>query len=69
MANFHMQRKCWQISQNKVAYSIKHSLQSESFESISTFLKCFDAMIKPILLYGCEVWGIEEIILQSKKMI
>ena len=26
---------------------------------ISTKLKLFDSIIKPILLYGCEIWGFE----------
>ena len=46
----------------KVAYSVKNTLQSDNFETINSFLKAFDAMVKPVILYGSDVWGIEEVL-------
>ena len=34
---------------------------SKTFLEIDTKLHLFDLMIKPILLYACEVWGYENI--------
>ena len=42
-------------------------LQSDNFESMSSFIKSFDAMVKPIILYGCDVWGIEDILKSLKR--
>ena len=50
----------------KVAYSVKNILQSDYFETISYYLKAFDAMLKPIILYGTDVWGIGEVLKLSE---
>ena len=34
---------------------------SKNDPEIYTNISLFDVMIKPILLYGCEVWGHEDI--------
>ena len=49
-----------------MAYSIKNILQSDHFETISSFLKAFDAMVKPVILNGSDVWGVEEVLKLSK---
>ena len=46
----------------KVAYNVKNTLQSETYENIPAFLKSFDAVVKPIMIYGSEIWGIEDIL-------
>ena len=35
------------------------SMYNFGIMDISTKLKLFDSIIKPILLYGCEIWGFE----------
>ena len=42
-------------------------MQSENFESIDAFTKAFDSLVKPVIWYGAEVWGIDEIINMKKR--
>lgn len=42
----------------RALYSIYSTINVYSDgKSLSLFLKLFDALVKPILLYGCEIWG------------
>ena len=42
----------------KSLYSIYSSLDVRSDQSSTRlFLKLFDSLVKPVLLYGCEIWG------------
>ena len=50
----------------KAAFSLKSSLASQNICSPALFMRLFDKLIKPILLYGCEVWAQE--ILRLKKI-
>ena len=43
----------------KVLATIKRFLSNSDTSAISIKNKLFDALIKPILLYGCEIWGPE----------
>ena len=50
--NFKVAKETLADKGEKVAYSIKNSLQSENFESIDAFKKAFDSIVKPVILYG-----------------
>jgi hypothetical protein len=41
----------------KALYSLRSALRGCTYMSVNTQLKLFDVMIKPILLYGSDVWG------------
>ena len=42
----------------KALFSIYSSLDVRSDErNASLFIKLFDSLVKPVLLYGCEIWG------------
>jgi len=41
----------------KAWFSIKNGLYNEKVWPINIYLKSFDTVIKPIVLYGCEIWG------------
>ena len=43
----------------KVLGTIKRFLSSSDTSAISIKNKLFDALVKPILVYGCEIWGPE----------
>ena len=43
----------------KVLATIKRFLSNSDTSAISIKNKLFDALVKPILLYGCEIWGPE----------
>ena len=43
----------------KVLAKIKRLLSDSDTSAISIKNKLFDALVKPILLYGCEIWGPE----------
>ena len=43
----------------KAWFSARSALMSGNVNDVDTMLKIFDATIKPILTYGCEVWGQE----------
>ena len=42
-------RKAW--------FTIQRSLLKSKEKTVNTYLKLFDTIVKPILLYGCETWG------------
>ena len=42
---------------HKSMYLFRKHLQAVPAMSIKSYLKVFDSIIKPTLLYGCEVWG------------
>ena len=44
----------------KALFSLKAAIQNLQFPPVSASLKLFDAMIIPILCYGCEIWGVSE---------
>ena len=39
-------------------YSILKEFNFHNNTKVKTLLKLFDTMVKPILLYGCEIWGL-----------
>ena len=41
----------------KAFMKIKHSLGSDFNQDLQTSLSLIDSLIKPILLYACELWG------------
>ena len=43
----------------KVLSTIKKSLSNPDATTVTIKNKLFDALVKPILLYGCEIWGPE----------
>ena len=45
----------------KACYEILTSLRSIHCYDLNVFLKLFDAKVKPILLYGSELWGMNEL--------
>ena len=45
----------------KACFEILRSLRSFSCNNLSVFVKLFDAKVQPILSYGSELWGIQEI--------
>ena len=44
---------------DKVLTTIKRFLSISDASAISIKNKLFDALVKPILLHGCEIWGPE----------
>ncbi len=42
----------------KAYFMVKRSLFAKNIVDVRTHLKVFDTLIQPILLYGCEVWGL-----------
>ena len=43
----------------KIVFTIKRLLSNIDSSAVETRNKLFDALVKPVLLYGCEVWGPE----------
>ena len=41
----------------KVIFIIRHTFQTEAINA-KLFLKLFDTCVKPILLYGLELWSV-----------
>ena len=41
----------------KAWFCIQRYLQGCKYKTIHTWLKLFDVLVKPILLYACESWG------------
>ena len=41
----------------KCIFALKKDLSCHSFVPLKIYLKCFDSLIRPILLYNSEVWG------------
>ncbi len=49
-----------QLSQKaiKAMFAIKQTLFQSNIFDPKSMLKCFDSMVKPIMSYGCEIWGL-----------
>ena len=43
----------------KIVFTIKRLLSNIDSSAVETRNKLFDALVKPVLLYGCEIWGPE----------
>ena len=43
----------------KIVFTIKRLLSNINSSAVETRNKLFDTLIKPVLLYGCEIWGPE----------
>ena len=43
----------------KIVFTIKRLLSNIDSSAAETRNKLFDALVKPVLLYGCEIWGPE----------
>ena len=41
----------------RALFALRSALRGSTWLTVNTQLKLFDAVIKPIMLYGCEVWG------------
>jgi hypothetical protein len=55
------QLKASQNKAGKAWFSVKGSLKKLGVLPISTAIKLFDNLVKPIMLYGSEVWGLSYI--------
>ncbi len=45
----------------KAYYSMSNMLYSAKRTNVKNFVMAFDALVKPILMYGCSVWGLESL--------
>ena len=52
----------------RALFKINSILKSQRINDHIIKLKLFDSMVKPILLYGCQVWSQELIHIESKDM-
>ena len=43
----------------KIVFTIKRLLSNIDSSAVEIRNKLFDALVKPVLLYGCEIWGPE----------
>ena len=43
----------------KIVFTIKQLLSNSDSSEVETRSKLSDALVKPVLLYGCEIWGPE----------
>ena len=43
----------------KIVFTIKRLLSNIDSSAVETRKELFDAVVKPALLYGCEIWGPE----------
>ena len=41
----------------KAWYTIKNGLYNQKVWPVNIYIKSFETVIKPIVLYGCEIWG------------
>ena len=46
------------VKANRAYYSIKSKINFYTGANVNTLCKLFDTMVKPILLYGSELWGV-----------
>ena len=56
---FHKARKHLCLQAKKVVFSLKQRLAQLHHPPVLIPLKLFDAIVKPVLCYGCEFWGFE----------
>ncbi len=42
----------------KAMFAIKRNLFQSSIFDVNSMLNCFDTMVRPIMTYGCEIWGL-----------
>ena len=54
--SFHIAKKTLYKKALKVYFKISKTL--EPSPQVDTMLHLFDHLIKPILMYGCEIWGV-----------
>ncbi len=45
----------------KAYYSMSNILYSAKRTNVNNYIMAFDALVKPILMYGCEIWGLESL--------
>ncbi len=45
----------------KAYYSMSNMLYSAKRTNVSNYIKAFEALVKPIITYGCELWGLESL--------
>ena len=43
----------------KIVFTIKRLLSNIDSSAVETRYKLFNALFKPVLIYGCEIWGPE----------
>ena len=50
-------RKILSKKATEIVFTIKRLLSNINSSAVETRNKLFDALVKPVLLYGCEIWG------------
>ena len=45
----------------KAWFSIRNGLYNQKVWPVDIYVKSFEAVIKPIMLYGCEIWGLDTV--------
>ncbi len=53
----------------KAYFSMSNMLYSAKRANVKNFLVAFEALVKPILMYGCEIWGVDSMQDRSSIMI
>ncbi len=53
----------------KAYFVVKRCLFAQNIMDVQTHLKVFDTLIQPILLYGCEVWGLDMMTKSPEKLL
>ena len=53
----------------KAYFVVKRCLYAKNIMDVQTHLKVFDTLIQPILLYGCEVWGLDMMTKSQDKLL
>ncbi len=41
----------------KALFSIRNGLYSQNISQVNIYIKSFETVIKPIMLYASEIWG------------
>ena len=54
-----MQGKFFSKKATKIVFTIKQLLSNSDSSAVETRSKLSDTLVKPVLLYGCEIWGPE----------
>ena len=57
-ANFHTAIEELSKKASRAYYSIRRHFNFSNNTAPNTILKLFESMVQPILLYGCEIWGV-----------